>query len=471
MTARATTITELRILPPLAIARLGASAAPLENYDFVDIEGSPLGLRRLRPAETLRVDPDTGEVEAYLPDAVLFRDGGDIRPVAPFLEVFARIGADDLVPLTTELLAENGLTPADLSWTVHVANSKITRRTGAEADTITAKVTFSDHEPHALDGLCPNFRTDPETGAPKVLPLGSVRYIRPNEAFPEIRLRFTPAAGIVYGASMARTVATPTGGTKEVEDPILTPERILYDPEKGCWRGYIDEPTTTAIPYETNPAQIYAGYVNDAGNQVSWGYLDDECDGTVSVELTVGGKTLSAFARIGAGPPTFAPDRYPVRTVIDELDMALHGPAMDEPVGIEEAEAIIRRAIETVQLMNTAVMNGNIVQGRDNAASTMVRQDANDFSRFYTPIIVPSSTDMHAVLALHQTVLAALRSGNAAWFTRLLRKPEEVGDLTDEGRRKMPAMMRGADGRHLVLTRRMIDTIAKAAAASMFDGR
>ena len=44
----------------------------------------------------------------------------------------------------------------------------------------------------------------------------------------------------------------------------------------------------------------------------------------------------------------------------------------------------------------------------------------------------------------------------------MLRQPEEVGDLTDKGRRKMPAMMRGADARYLTLTRRQIDKIKKS---------
>ena len=35
----------------------------------------------------------------------------------------------------------------------------------------------------------------------KRLPLGHVRYIKPTTAFPEIRLRFTPAHGNVYGSS------------------------------------------------------------------------------------------------------------------------------------------------------------------------------------------------------------------------------------------------------------------------------
>lgn len=186
--------------------------------------------------------------------------------------------------------------------------------------------------------------------------------------------------------------------------------------------------------------------------------------------LAIAGKTLTTFARIAAGPPTFAPDSIPIRTVADELDQVLLGDTVDAAtVTLGEAEEIVRRAIELVRLMNTAAMNGNIIEGRINAASTMVRQDSNDFSRYFQPIMTPTSVDNHALLALHQNILAALRSGTGAWFAQTLRQPEDIGDLSDAGRRKMPAMMRGADGRLLTLTRRQIDTIVKNAVGTMFS--
>jgi hypothetical protein len=45
----------------------------------------------------------------------------------------------------------------------------------------------------------------------------------------------------------------------------------------------------------------------------------------------------------------------------------------------------------------------------------------------------------------------------------VLREHDEVGDLTDAGRRKMPALMRGADARHLALTRRQVNKVRTAA--------
>src|SRR5437016_4991798 len=285
-------ITELRILPPLAISRLGSSPNPLENYNL-ELSTNPLGFRQIAPAETLAVDDTTGEISrAYTPENIVFRDGDQIRPVAPFFEVFARTSPDVLEPLTVDLLKKNKLTPASVKWTVHVGNIKVFRRTGNQADGILAEQSFSDHKPHVLEGRCDNFFAN------KVLPLGSVRYIKPTAAFPEIRLRFTPAAGLVYGSSTERISLDSSRNAVPANDPVMSADRVIYDPKKGKWMGYTDP----GRPTDTNPGSIYAGYSDANGNQVSWGYLDDECDGTVSVELEVAGKKLKAFARVGAGP-------------------------------------------------------------------------------------------------------------------------------------------------------------------------
>jgi hypothetical protein len=451
-------ILELRILPPLAVARLGSSPEPLENYDLV--VDDPLGYRKIQPSETLRIDPATGEiVEAYTPNRIQFRDGDRIRPVAPFLEVFARTGEDVLEPLTLDLLKAEGLAPENLCWTVTLGNIKAFRRTGDVNDKILAEASVSDHAPHPLEGQCANFL------AGKTLPLGSVQYIKPTPAFPEIRLRYTPAAGLVYGARAERIVEDGPGGPVTEPDPVLD-GRIIYDDAKGGWRGYFDK----GAPTETNPGAIYAGYANNDGFQVSWGYLDDECDGIVSVELAAGGQTLRAYARIGAGPPSFAPDGLPIRTVSDELEQAMFGPEVAaSEISPAEVEEIVRRAFETVRLLNTAVMNGNPVNGRLATASIMPSQDANDYHRMFAPIMATTLVDNLSVVALHQSVLAALKSGTPSWFADVLRQPEEIGDLSDKGRRKMPAMMRGADARYLTLTRRQIDIIRKSIAHRLFS--
>jgi hypothetical protein len=193
----------------------------------------------------------------------------------------------------------------------------------------------------------------------------------------------------------------------------------------------------------------------------------------VEVSLKVGGNVLSAQARIGAGPPHYAPDSFPVRTVADELEQALYGPVISRSeADPDKVEEIVRRAFETVRLMNTEVLNGNdVVKGQPNLSSNMVVMDNVDANRAFDPIMAPGLVDNLTLLNLHQIVLTALRSGTAPWITDVLRNYDEVGDLTDVGRRKMPALMRGADGRHLALTRRQIDLIRKVGQGPIFSER
>jgi hypothetical protein len=430
---------ELRILPAFAIARLGSSPSPMDNYEFEYPD--PVGFRRIVGAPTVLVDPVSGELSLKeAPFAVRFRDEASrIRPICPFMELWAReAGGEDIVPLTTSLLDECGLQPSDVRWQVEVGNIKAYRRTSDPNDQIHADTgAFSDHQPKNLMGTCKNF----VEGAR--LPFGSVQYIAPNEAFPEIRLRFSPAHGLVYGTA------------SEKPDPNV--HAVVYDSQKGKWKGYYDAGGTGIdARLVTNPGNVYAGYQDDtpAQNWISRGYLDDECDGIVTASL--GG--LSAYARIAAGPPNFAPDSLPIRTIADELEQALAGPDLNAPATeteLDDVREIVRRALETVRLTNTTVMN--------TPSKGMARMDNLDVARALEPIFDPTLVDSAALRARHEHVLLSLESGTLVWFASVLREYEQVGNLTTAGRHKMPAMMRGADGRYLALTRRQLDKVRASA--------
>lgn len=458
-------ILEIRILPPLAIGRLGAAAEPLEAFDLETDPNNPLDYRRIVPRTSLEVDQATGEiVRAYLPEHIRFKDENKkIRPVAPFLEVYVRTSdqPEELQALSLDLLDKEGLSIDNLHWDVALGNIKLFRRTKNPDDQIHASLSnLKDHGRHAMLGSCNNFLSG------KTLPLGHVQFIKPTTAFPEIRFRYTPAAGLVYGSRKERLVPDQNNNPVLTPDPIIdSDELVLYNDQKD-WLNY----TESVGPSLTNPAGIYAGYLNAEGNQVSWGYLDDECDGHVKVSLKLqDGQVLSAQSYIGAGPPAFAPDTLPVRVISDEMEQLLYGPTVkDEEVSLDDATELVLRALETVRLMNTSVMNGNPVNGRFNVASTMVRQNTNDFERYYEPIAASSLVDNLALRALHERVFSALSAGGAPWFAQALRQPEEIGDLSSSALRKMPALMRGADGRSLTLTRRHINMVIKAAKNAMF---
>ncbi|MCW3465801.1 hypothetical protein [Chitinophaga nivalis] len=463
-------IKELRILPPLAVGRLGSSPNPVAAYDLVVPPNKPVGFRQIQPAATFEIDPHTHQINVTHPTSIIFKDAasttakdGTIRPVAPFLELFAITDEhpDKLVPVTTALLQQAGLGIGDIQWDIVVANYKVFRRTNDENDKIVASQSITNNfEVHPLLGESEHFLKN------RKLPLGTVQLIAPSEAYPGLRLRFTPAGGKVYGSSLTRK----TSDTTEEDDPIINNDDLIkYDAGKGSWLGYKEKSSFDAT--YTMPAQIFAGYSDKDGNQVSWGYLDDECDGIVIAGIA---KTahdahpIFAAAHIVAGPPAFAPDILPVRAVSDELEQILKGTDIDGEVPIEEAEEIVRRAFESITLMNTAVMNGNPINGRENIASTMVRQDTNDFGRLYEPIMAGSIVDNLALRSLHERVFNGLSTGAAAWFADALRRPDKIGNLSDTERRKMPGLMRGADGRGLTLTYRMINTVIKAAASAMF---
>jgi hypothetical protein len=458
------TIKNIRLLPPFAISRFGSSSVPLEAFELRVADDAPLAPRALIPKETLVVDVVRGEVtHSYVPEQgrIRFRDDEGIRPVCPFFEVFAEISDDEFVPLTAQMLNGEGMGPENVRWSVEVANLKAFRQTRDPGDKVSAScLAFNDHDLHALEGTAANFLPG------KTIPFGAARYVRPTIKHPEIRLRFTPAKGKVYGASPTlRDPAT----KQEVRDPVFDddPEhrRIVYDQNKGHWRGFF--PDADAQRFQTSPNDIYEGF----NQQFCRGYLDDVCDGPISVEVTgPDGSVHRAHAWVSAAMPAFAPDSRPVRTVADELEQLILGPSVaPSDASLDEVKDIVRRAFETVRLMNTRAMNGNVIDGRANIAHTLVTQDTGNYGRLYAPIMAPSLVDALAVQALHERIFSALQGGSAPWFSSVLRRPEDVGDMSDKGRRKMPPMLRGADGRALALTRRQIDKVVKVSSTNLFD--
>ncbi|WP_421696456.1 hypothetical protein [Aestuariivirga sp.] len=458
-----TTIKALRILPPLAIGRLGAAEDPLDNYTVTVDDGDTLGYRRIVPAKTLLIDPTSGEISgSRTAENIAFTSDGHIRPVAPFLEVFAVTSRDELVPLTAQLLEENGLTEKALRWRVRVANRKIARRTQCDDDVIAADTGwFSHHDEEPLLGRCANFVSKKSAVA-----FGHVRYIRPNDRHPEIRLRFTPAKGLIYGADTFKP------GDTEDGKQIIAEDRMIYDHARGPWYHFSNDGDEDGIA-ETVPPALFAItppapswlYNNQA---VSRGYFDDACDGIVEVSLKVDGQKLVAAARICAGPPMVAPDSLFVRSLADDLEQVIEGPGVDpeEPLDVTRARAedIVRRAFETVRFMNVRVMNGNDIDGRSSLSlDSMPEEEAADTERAIRPVMTPEGVDTLAIMTLHQQVYAALRGGAAPWFVKLLRLPDQVSDFTDHGRRKMPALMCGADNSYLALTYRQIQTIRRIA--------
>lgn len=427
-------VASLRIFPPIAIARVGSAEEPLDNFELV---AAGTGYREIRPTETLIVDRVSGEIrESRIPNQIRFKDDNKVRPVAPFLEVWIQtMEGGDYQPLTDAMIRDLG---AEGSWRVRVANLKAWRRTGDVGDRVTYDTgEFTHFRPIELPGDAPNFKVG------KTISFGSVQAIKPTEDFPEVRLRFTPAAGKVFGSD---------NGDPNIADDV-------YDSGQGGWKGFpedgIDYPVTTL------PGGIHANSENG-----SLGYLDDTCDGIVEFTLVVGDQTHTAQARVSSGPPDYAPDSLPVRNLTDDLEQMLLGMQIGSENSIVAVRELVRRALEAIRLMNTTRMNDRGMAAHDTGTG-----------RALEPIFRPTTRAAYStVLGFHQRALETLEEvssssepatrnrarGFLERFQQILRRYDQVGDLTDAGRQKMPAMMRGSDGRHLAVTRRLIAHVERA---------
>ena len=122
---------EVRILPPLATARVGSSPKPMSNYSVEPNDAT--GFRTISLAETLVVDTASGEfVGAVTGNTIRFKGAmGRVKSMVPFLETIVHLdGVNAQMPLTTQEPNALGLTPANLRCSVSVANLEVFRRAG-----------------------------------------------------------------------------------------------------------------------------------------------------------------------------------------------------------------------------------------------------------------------------------------------------------------------------------------------------
>ncbi len=375
----ADTIRRLFFTPSVAVARLGGSSTPMAAFTWGPGDPQTIAETRIRPDWTLRVTANAG-VAPTLPTEVVVRDGALLRPVAPFLELWARTGdgppaGQTSVPVTTALLAANGVTEDDVAFTVTAMNLKAAHRTLNRALRFGTfpgvTVTATDHDPHVLRGESPPDVATPMIPRGRHIPLGTVQVLRPQSqpatpVFPPtirldvLRLRFTPATGLSYGPPQAASV----------QPRAVPPERTFLDPGAG-WFGA--QPRGIVVPGDTVD-------VNQQGT--SLGVVDDTCDAVVAVALTVGGRELGAHANITVGPPHFAPDRRPFLSIADELNDREHDPARDASLTAQEraewVEDLFERIFETVSLLDLDYLRDGQASALRNPRPTPIDGDGVD---------------------------------------------------------------------------------------------
>ncbi len=345
-------ILSIFISPPIAFARLGSSSVPQDAYSWVrSSDPRSDGETTIEPSWSLRVSLD-GSIEAFKPTEISFVDNsGNVRPVAPFFEFWARVGepggATREVPLTQALLTQHS---AGLKVSVEAHNLKAARRTrnpnlgfGTQQP---VTISASTHAPTALLGSSPRSATTPMVPRDRNIPLGSVQITQsmPQPAdvpvaevnLATIRLRLTPAKGLFYGPPS--TIGTGVG-----------PEQGFLSSDAGWANAEIDSPV--------QPSDTYAGAENADGR--SRGIVDDTCEVRFEATLTLAGGAQSLTARATAfvGPPDFAPDRRPFLSVADELNDRMQDAAdrNAQTMGADRdawVEDLFERIYETVSLLN-----------------------------------------------------------------------------------------------------------------------
>ena len=358
--------------PSIAIARLGGSSAPQDAYRWVEaVNPRSDGNTVIAPWWTLEVLSD-GTVDPRMPVSVRLRDGDQIRPVAPFFEVWALTGEPGSPrsqwseePLTAKLLRRSGADEAALVIAIDAQNRKAARRM-VNADLAFGTfppltVRGDDHAVHALLASSPPGVAAPMIPPGRSIPLGSIQVLRSRQQpkgrgvtwedavdVEVIRFRFTPARGDFYGPPQAAVESERHGIAVDKANAFLNPGAGWFD----------QRAKPTMQPIDTYDMLVPESSQNT--NPPSLGVVDDTCEAQVTATLTLPGQEGTPFvarATIFVGPPDFAPDRRPFLSLADELqdrgdDAAQRNAALSKAQREEWVQDLFERIYETVSLFN-----------------------------------------------------------------------------------------------------------------------
>lgn len=469
-------IQKLWLFPPLAFARLGRSETPCDNFHWGpnDIRPRGTGKTVIQPAETLHVAVD-GTVTSSLPTEIILKDAAGFRPICPFFELHAEWSTQDGAvhsgPITQQVLALFGLTVHDLKWKVEVANLKPFHYTLVPDDRIvaTVEVTGDVTERQLLRGISPPNAQQPLIPVGQFLPLGSVQLTRPTEAFPELRLRFTPATGRVYAPTdlnerldnLRARLAKNNQESMWKKDFALPKECLILNP-KAAWCGF--DPNKSG-DYRTNPGLLYA---DEDDTSVSLGFVDDVCDGVISCTLP---GLPPTFARVTSGPPDYAPDRRPVTSIADGLTDRVRRSEVRDPAYVEdiarttlEIRDLMERIFETMGMMNVDVQNAR-ARGENASIAQQQGLPANVArDKAFPPMdpvlgrplpLTELGRQQHRRFVSLEAFENILRE-NPDLLANVVREPMTGNKYYDQ---QMPALMRGSDRYPMHISRRQYDLL------------
>jgi hypothetical protein len=478
--------------PPIAIARLGGSSTPAAAYAWAEppnprTDGNTVAV----PQWSLAVLPD-GTVDPFLPETLTLRDGDLIRPVCPFIELWARMGAAGSkpetwrdVPLTPEVLQHSGVTESALKFSIDARNAKAARRRRnpdlAYGTFPPVTIAGDQHAPVALNAVSPP-GANPPMLARGSIPLGSVQVLRSRPQVPAnstpwaslinteiIRLRFTPGQGLFYGPPQA------TEPTNESPIPAVDKGNDILDPKAG-WYNQLGDVNPFVEPGDTFDETA-------SGSRRSLGVVDDTCEARIEVTLTLRGprRVLRAHANVFSSPPDFAPDRRPFLSLADELndrgsDSALRNGALQGLDLDAWVEDLFERVYETVSLLNLDALHATrtikLEGGR--LAAKAIPGDAvkppdrsmgsKDALRNRSLTVVPASQDIPLPISEHAHErhrelsdiegLKALLATSPNRLRELVRGPfeSEARETDSRTTMRMPPFMRQSNAMPLTLS-------------------
>jgi hypothetical protein len=333
---------------------------PVENYTWAE-DPTIFGAGRtvIEPAVSLDVN-DAGELRAYIPSQIRFRDAGLYRPVAPFFELWAGYRSNEHDErqegrLNLGMLKRAGASLENVSFFIRAANLKPARRTGDPTCGFEAqlRVVGNDHTRYRLLASSPRRPgSEPLVSPDKPIPLGFFQVVKPapftdaGVDLSVVRVRFTPAGGEVYGPPSAETGQAP--GTLRTHT-IVKPENRILNP-RASWLTYDGNYDRFRNP---EPSDTYDGADIDDGR--AWGVVDDTCDAVIQADFVLDGTAFQARARVFVGPPDFAPDCRPFLSLADDL-ADRDPPLFLNPESQSDMETrvndLFQRALETAELLN-----------------------------------------------------------------------------------------------------------------------
>lgn len=488
------------VLPPLAFARVGTSSRPCDAFLWGPNDVSPRGsgTTTLQPVETLDIAPD-GAVSSNLPVTIIFRDDEGIRPVCPFFELHAdwtdAAGVSQTGPVTQALLTEWGAALSDIEWGVELGNLKAFHYTYETGDRVEGRavVRADHHERTAVLGSSPAGATPPLIRAERGMPMGSMQAAKPSEDFPEIRLRFYAPRGMIYGPEdlperlKALDYDIKVGGdtpNAEWRGFTLPGPNLIANPAAN-WPRYVPDAATLGPFFNQDNRNTPSGLLAAPHSSIPWikdaptlqralGLVDDVSDGFVKCKFKLRDQEFVAVSRVVVGPPDFAPANRPPVSLADNLADREDRKGPRDFDGWTKAELgeivldILERALENSDLMHRDYQNARAVRTNMNEladAGSRSPFDADDLRSMLWPVppaslikegrvggmsLSEAGTWKHRRYATLEYLEDRFRE-NPALFDQMIRRPVDPNGYYD---RRMPALMRGSDGRPLHLTRR-----------------